>query len=72
MAVRTSTKKAFFRLQGALVSSPTESFKRNCEHSCVKFPPPGWINQEKGEEDEGEREEGHGESEEMREEVRLV
>lgn len=63
MVVRTSTK-SFLQITGSPGQLPDRViFKRNCEHSYVKFPPPGWTSQEKGE-GRREREEGQGVREE--------
>lgn len=49
VVVRTSTK-SFLQITGSPGQLPNRIiFKRNCEHSYVKFPPPGWTSQEKEE-----------------------
>lgn len=62
--MRTSTKR-FLQITGRPGQLPKRVYL-NCEHSYVKFPPPGWTSQGKG---EGGREKGEGrwEREEKRE-----
>lgn len=72
MAVRTSTK-SFLQDHREPCSAPQpSSFKiKNCKHSYVKFPPPGWTGQGKGE-GEGGQEEGKGRAGEGRGEVSVA